>query len=100
MTDTHPAASQARIATPKSRSYLVQLCKHFAHKIPATFADNQGSIQFAVGISKRDAEDPDALVIRTSASNDANLTTLEDVVERHLRRFAFKEDLAIQWVRA
>lgn len=99
MTDTTLAASQARIATPKARGYLVQLCKHFAHKIPATFTDNRGSIQFGMRISELDAEDPDTLVIRTSASDDANLSTVEDVVERHLRRFAFKEDLAIQWVR-
>lgn len=97
---TLSATSQARISTPKARGYLVQLCKHFAHKIPATFADNQGRIQFMAGVSELDAAEPDALVIRSSASDDTGLRIVEDVIERHLRRFAFKEDLAIQWVRA
>lgn len=92
-------ASDARIATPKARGYLVQLCKHFAHKTPASFDNNLGRIEFTAGVCELNAEDPDALAIHVSASDDTKLTTVEDVIERHLRRFAFKEDLTINWVR-
>lgn len=94
-----PIASQARVQTPKARSYLIQLCKHFAHKIPATFADNHGNIQFDGGACDLNADNANALVLAVSASGPNTLTTLEDVVERHLRRFAFKEELSVQWVR-
>jgi hypothetical protein len=39
------------------------------------------------------------LQIECSAPDDNQLCTVEDVVERHLRRFAFKELLSIRWVR-
>ena len=94
-----PTASQARVRTPKARNYLIQLCKHFAHRIPATFADNHGRIQFDGGACELDADDASTLVIEVSAGNADSLTTLEDVVERHLKRFAFKEELSVPWVR-
>jgi hypothetical protein len=95
-----PVASTTRVATPKARSYLIQLCKHFAHGIPATFAGNQGRIEFNGGVCDLDAEDATALAMTISTVDPAQLSTLEDVVDRHLRRFAFKEELAIQWTRA
>lgn len=94
-----PTASQARIRTPKARNYLIQLCKHFAHKIPAAFADNKGRIEFDSGVCELNADDESALVIAVSASDEGALAALEDVVDRHLKRFAFKEELNVAWVR-
>lgn len=94
-----PTASQARVSTPKARNYLIQLCKHFAHKIPATFADNKGRIAFDGGVCELDADDESALVLAVSAAGAEKLAALEDVVDRHLKRFAFKEELNIAWVR-
>lgn len=94
-----PTASQARVRTPKARNYLVQLCKHFAHSVPATFADNRGRIQFDGGACELDADDASTLVIAVSAGGAENLTALEDVVERHLKRFTFNEELSVPWVR-
>lgn len=94
-----PTASQARIRTPKARNYLIQLCKHFAHKIPAAFADNKGRIEFDSGVCELNADDESALVIAVSAGDEGALAALEDVVDRHLRRFAFKEELNVAWVR-
>jgi len=93
-----PIASQARVSTPKARNYLIQLCKHFAHKIPATFADNKGRIEFDSGVCELNADDETVLVLAVSAGSADKLATLEDVVDRHLKRFAFKEDLNVAWV--
>jgi hypothetical protein len=41
---------------------------------------------------------PDVLRISLTADDEAGLHAIEDVVDRHLRRFAFKEELTIQWV--
>lgn len=92
-------SSLARIETPKARGYLVQLCKHFAHKTQALVANNRGKIEFTAGACELDATNAIALVIECSAATDALLRTVEDVIERHLRRFAFKEELDIRWVR-
>ena len=97
---TLPVASQTRVKTEKARGYLVQLCKHFAHKTDASFAGNRGRIRFTAGLCELNAEDAGALAITVSTADPNQLSTLEDVIDRHLRRFAFKEELAIQWTRA
>ncbi|RYE39875.1 MAG: DUF2218 domain-containing protein [Hyphomicrobiales bacterium] len=94
-----PTASQAAVSTPKARSYLIQLCKHFAHKIPAAFADNKGRIEFDSGVCELNADDENALLLAVSTPSADKLGALEDVVDRHLKRFAFKEELNIAWVR-
>jgi len=98
-TQTLTATSIANIRTEKARGYLIQLCKHFAHKIDATFADNKGRIAFGAGVCELNAEDENILIAQVSTADETQLTTLEDVVERHLKRFALKEELSVQWVR-
>jgi hypothetical protein len=93
------AWSRADVRTAKAQGYLVQLCKHFAHKIPATFADNRGRIVFGAGVVELEANDAGVLRITVSAPDAEQIPALEDVVERHLKRFAFKEELAMAWVR-
>jgi len=88
--------SHAEIATPRASRYLQQLCKHFAHKRPVEFDAAQGSIGFDIGECRLRAEGE---VLRLDlASPDSNqIARLEDVVERHLLRFAFREELKIAW---
>jgi len=98
-TQTLNATSLASIRSEKARGYLVQLCKHFAHKIETTHADNRGRLAFDGGVCDLNAADPNVLIAQVSTSDPAKLATLEDVIERHLKRFAFKEELSVQWVR-
>ena len=93
------AASVARIATPNAAKYLVQLCKHFQHKLPAEWTENAGSIEFTAGRCRLSAADGE-LVISLASPDEALLRQLEDVVARHLVRFAFREELAIAWSRS
>jgi hypothetical protein len=90
--------SEARVATTAARRYLGQLCKHFQHKLPVTLDETTGGIAFSMGRCDVAAEDG-ALVLRASATTAEDLAKLEDVVARHLVRFAFREDLAVAWVR-
>jgi hypothetical protein len=41
----------------------------------------------------------DALIIRVAASDEGLLAKLEEVVGRHLERFAFREELKVRWTR-
>jgi hypothetical protein len=91
-------SSEARIATPQSSRYLQQLCKHFAHKLPVTHGAARGRIEFSAGVCELGAVG-DALTLNVSAGEEASLPVLEDVVERHLKRFAFREAFNVRWSR-
>lgn len=94
------AASEARVATTVPRRYLGQLCKHFEHRLPVTADDTHGRIEFPAGTCELQALPEQAtLVLRVSAALESDLPGLEDVVGRHLQRFAFREDLDICWDR-
>lgn len=97
--DTHPMLlSQARVETTMSRRYLSQLCKHFQHKLPVTLTETDGRIEFPPGICTLNA-DADTLLLRVEASDEAGLARLEEVVARHLERFAFREKPEVSWRR-
>ena len=94
------AQSAARVATDVPRRYLGQLCKHFQHRLPVELTETQGRIEFPMGICTLDAQaEPGTLLMLATASDEAALTRLEEVVGRHLERFAFREPLTVQWRR-
>ena len=41
--------SSATVPTEHASRYMVQLCKHFGHKIPTEWNDHEGKITFAMG---------------------------------------------------
>jgi len=87
-----------RIATANARRYMIQLCKHFGHKRPTTYDDVSGSVGFDMGEAKMSAE-PDALVIAASGPDASSAARVAEVMESHLKRFAFREpDLVVGWV--
>ncbi len=100
MTAEPPAPAGAHcvteVATANASRYLQQLCKHFAHKCPATFDPNHGEVTFTFGECRLDAQGP-ALGIALAAPDSAQLAQLQDVIVRHLLRFAFRETLDIAW---
>lgn len=95
-----PLLSEARVTTATPRRYLGQLCKHFQHKLPVTLDGRHGSIQFQAGVCDAEAtEDDSTLVLRVAAADAEALARLEDVVARHLLRFAFREEMEVRWQR-
>ena len=93
---TELVRSTAEVRTPKAAGYLAQLCKHFAHKIPASYEGNEGRVSFPRGECRLTAEG-DMLTLTVETGDPAALEPLQDVVARHLLRFAFREELAIAW---
>ncbi|AUH32566.1 DUF2218 domain-containing protein [Paracoccus tegillarcae] len=79
--------------TENSSKYLIQLCKHFAHKIPATVEGDKGQINFDIGTAALTAHDT-ALTATLVAGNAEALARLQHIVDDHLKRFAFREDFA------
>ncbi len=91
-------SSEARVPTAAPRRYLGQLCKHFQHKLPVTLAGDHGRIEFPAGVCLLDAE-AETLVMRVTAGDEAALVGLEEVVARHLERFAFRDKPEVRWAK-
>jgi hypothetical protein len=88
--------SLADIATAHASRYLQQLCKHWSHKFPVTFDACSGQVPFSDTAKLTLKANGDVLSLRLDATAD-RLPTLEDVVAEHLRRFAHREELHIDW---
>jgi hypothetical protein len=88
---------KAHVATGSASRYLVQLCKHWAHKLDVDYTSETAHIKFASGVCRMMASADELLVI-VEAEDADTATRLQGVVEEHLRRFAFREDLgAFAW---
>lgn len=97
-----PIDGFGRFATAQGRKYLAQLCKHFGHKVPATVDPDgaAGRVQFAMGTAQFRADDA-ALTVQLRAGTAAGLQQMREVVDDHLRRFAFREGFeAMTWAPA
>ncbi len=88
--------AEARVLTEHASKYLQQLCKHFQHKLPASFDATAGAISFPTGEVKLAAE-AEALALALESPGADELERLKDVVARHLVRFAFREELNVAW---
>jgi hypothetical protein len=88
--------AEAHVRSDRASRYLVQLCKHFSHKVSAEYDDARGKVEFQPGSCVMHAAG-NRLTLRCEASNDADLRTVMDVVASHLARFAWQEELAVVW---
>lgn len=94
-------SAHATIHSEKAGRYLIQLCKHFAHKVPATWDDTEGEnikghVEFSIGTCDLTAAD-DALLITCSAPDADGLGKVKHTMEDHIVRFAWKEELTVEW---
>lgn len=84
-------SSTGRFETDNAHRYMVQLCKHFDHKIPTEVEGDTGTIRFDIGTARLTAE-PSVLSCQVTGTDAATLEHLQDIIDRHLARFAFRED--------
>lgn len=91
--------SSATVPTEHGFRYVTQLCKHFGHKVPAACEGQEGRIEFPAGQALLRAS-PGSLILVGEAEDPEALGRLEQVLESHLKRFAFREPaLAVDWRR-
>jgi hypothetical protein len=91
--------STATVPTASASKYLQQLCKHWSHRFAVDFDADHGTVSLPAGTLTLDAG-PAALTLRLAAPDATTLDRAEPVVAEHLQRFAFRETLAFDWVRA
>ena len=83
--------------TANASRYLQQLCKHWGHRFVVEFDPSRGRIEFdADTVCQLDAG-PERLSVRLEAADPARAESMKQVVENHLKRFAFREDFRIAW---
>ncbi len=90
-------SSVVEINTDHAGKYIQQLCKHFAHKVDVKYDDQKGHVDFPMGVSNMTAS-PNTLQItsETDESEDAR-RTIEVIIEKHLVKFAWREEISFDW---
>jgi hypothetical protein len=84
------------VATGKPVAYMRQLCKHFGHKVDASFGEDSGYIQFEFGRCDLQASDG-TLVLDVSAPDAESHERMERVIGSHLERFGRRDELSVTW---
>lgn len=93
---TNAQTARSTLQTASASRYLQQLCKHFEHKLPVAFDPNAGTIEFPFGLCALTADEA-TLTMVVTPSEPEMMDKLQDVVARHLVRFAFREELDVVW---
>lgn len=88
------AKSQAIVTTQHASRYLQQLCKHWAHKFAVDFTPEAGKIDLGEGRIVTMTASPDVLTVNAEADD---ISKLQEVVQVHIVRFAFREELVFDW---
>jgi len=89
--------AEATAPTPNAARYAEQLFKHFRHRTEASYADGTAQFDFS-GAKATLNSTPEGLVISCAAGDLAGLGRAKHVIESHLLRFAFREDIqALAW---
>lgn len=92
------AKSTADVATENASKYLQQLCKHWSHKLVTEFDPAKGRVDFPSGVQLFLEADGSGLHLALEAPEES-LERMEGVVADHLKRFAFREELAFDWIK-
>lgn len=88
--------STTRVTTEHARKYMVQLAKHWTHRMPAlTYDDARADVPLPSGPLVIEADN--AGLTLTLSADDAEMDRMKGVVEEHLNRFAFRETLVYGW---
>ncbi|AUH64626.1 DUF2218 domain-containing protein [Paracoccus zhejiangensis] len=85
--------STGRFSTPNAQKYMVQLCKHFGHKVPAEVEGDAGQVTFGMGLAQMQSDDQALTVVLSGDSGEA-VASLQEVIDSHLQRFAFREEFS------
>ncbi|SHI76789.1 hypothetical protein SAMN05444000_1039 [Shimia gijangensis] len=90
-------SATATAPTEHASRYLQQLCKHWSHKAETDFTPESGTITFASGNLLKLGASAVQLTLDVTVPDAEDLEHFKGVVDAHLLRFAFREDLEIVW---
>lgn len=90
-------AFSTTIRTDHAQKYLQQLCKHFAHKVSVEYSPEEGRVAFPPGRCLMNA-DTEMLSFYCLAKEDRAIPLIQSIIDRHLVKFAWREELEYKWV--
>jgi hypothetical protein len=76
--------------------YLQQLCKHFAHKVAVSYTPEYGQADMPTGPCTMHATDG-VLHITCQSDSAEGLEKMQQVIDTHLQKFAWREGLDVVW---
>lgn len=91
--------SSSTVTTDHGKAYLKRLCRHFAHKIPATIDGDRGTLEFPFGVCLIDLKDRQ-MIIQIDVIDPDNADRAERVVADHLIRMANRDKPTVEWQRS
>jgi hypothetical protein len=92
------ATFQAHVQTEHASRYLQQLCKHWSHRFQVEFDPTHGVVHMD-GADCIFGAGSQALTLTLQGEDEQTVEPLSDVVTRHLKRFAFREEIEVDWQR-
>jgi hypothetical protein len=93
-----PRISRAEVSTANGAVLMRHLCQHWGHKFPVECGPTAGRIELPQAECVLTAG-ADRLDVRVELADGADRARLETVVEEHLKRFGFREQLVFAWTR-
>jgi len=84
------------VKTEQASSYLRKLCQHWSHKFAVAFDDHRGTIALPGTACLLEAT-AEELKIRLDVDAGGDAMRMRQVVEEHLQRFGFREELVFLW---
>lgn len=88
--------TEATVGLDQPGKMLLRLCRHFEHKLNVTYSDTEAHMEFIIGSCDARVNDGALHFICRSKEKNEN-EELQNVIERHLVRFARKEDVNFNW---
>lgn len=89
--------SVAHLPTERPERYVKQMVSHLAHRRTTRMrSPDAGTVEFPAAVCELDSA-PGMLVITVQADDTEALRRAQDVIGRHLERFAAREDLRVHW---
>ena len=84
------------IETTNASKYLQQLCKHFRHKVTVQYDATFGRVEFPGGLCLMTANQ-NVLSFYCKAQKPEGVGMMQSVLDQHLVKFAWREDLNVTW---
>jgi len=88
--------STAIVATDRPERYIKELVSHMGHKSATELTQDGGSITIRAGHCRLIAR-PGRIQMTATAPDTESLAAVEDVIARHLIRFATTDPLTVGW---
>lgn len=93
-----PYQSKAELRSEHVAKYLVTLCRHFARKVPASWDDEQGRVEFPAGVTTLRLDDASHCLTFVCQSDSAEKVAVQQsIIDQHIVMFARREPVALDW---